>query len=506
MRESNKRIAKNTLALYFRQILILLISLYTSRVILAALGVVDFGIYNVVAGVVGMFSFLSSSMAAAVQRFFSFELGKHDYDKLQKTFSMTLVIYILLALLIVLLAESVGLWLLENKLVIPDERMSAARYVYQFAIASFIFTMLAIPYTAVIIAHENMKVYAYNSIVDATLRLLIAVGLTLTSWDKLKLYGALMFFATATITMIYYFYCYKNYSECRISLFWDRNMFKKLFSFAGWNLFGASVGLAKSQIMNILLNIFFGPVVNAARAIAAQVNQGVSSFSQNFFTAVRPQIIKNYAVNEIEKMTLLMYRSAKVTFFLMLLFILPLILEMPFVLNIWLKNVPQNAILFTRLILIETLLESVSYPLIAAATATGTIKLYQSVVGGILLLNLPIGYLVLCMGYPAFSVMVVSIILALIAFIARLIILEHLMSFSSLLFLKKILGPALIVFLLSFIPSFVWISLMDYSLWRMMGTMIISGLLTCTNSIFFGLTPNERTSLWKMIQKRLKLI
>lgn len=384
---STRRIAKNTVVLYFRQILIILVSLYTVRVVLATLGAEDYGIYNVVAGVVTMFSFLSGAMATASQRYFSYALGQNDEVQLKRYFSMSFTIYCLIALVVVVIAETCGLWFVENKLVVPLERQQAAFWIYQASIFPTVCTILTAPFMASIIAHEDMNIYAYVSIVEVVLKLGIVFLLSLFPADKLIVYGFLMAAVVFVNTAIYRSICARKYRECRFSFFWDKRLFKELVGYTGWNMFGASVGIFKNQLVNIVLNQFFSPVVNAARGIAYQVNGAVTSFSQGFSTAVRPQIIKSYASGNKEEMLALMYRSCKATFFLMYVFTLPLSLEMSYVLGLWLGNVPENAILFTRLALLDALIDSVSYPLMTAAQATGKIGLYQSVVGGILLLN-----------------------------------------------------------------------------------------------------------------------
>jgi len=408
---TNKRIAKNTLLLYFRQILIMLVSLYTVRIVLNILGVEDYGIYNVVAGIVTMFSFLSNSMATASQRFFSFELGRHDFERLQKTFSLSFQIYAIIAIVIIVFAETIGLWFINNKLVIPLARINAANWIYQFSIFSFVISVMTTPYMAVIIARENMDVYAYISIVEVFLKLAIVFLLKIFNYDKLKLYGFLLLIVTSINSLLYILVCRKRYPESRFKYFWDVKMFKTLFSFSGWNLFGASVGVVKNQAINILLNIYFGPIVNTARGIAFQVNSAVTSFAQNFSTAVRPQIIKQFAASKKEEMMSLIFQSSKATAYLMFFFVLPLVFEMPLVINLWLGQIPEFVVLFTRLVLIDALIDSISYPLMTAAQATGKIKLYQSVVGGFLLLNLPVSYIALKLKAPAESVMIIAIIM-----------------------------------------------------------------------------------------------
>ena len=499
---NTSRIAKNTLALYFRQILIMLVSLYTVRVVLNTLGAEDYGIYNVVAGMVTMFGFLSGAMATASQRFFLFEMGKGNEAGLAHIFSVTLTIYAFLSIMIVIFAETLGLWFVCKKLVIPLERMTAAKWIYQCAVISFLFTIMTTPYMSAIIARENMNVYAYVSIVEVVLKLAIVFVLKVVSADKLILYGILLLFVAVINTGLYRFYCTRHYKECRFKLFWDKKMFSEMFSYVGWNLFGSSVGVLKNQAVNILLNQFFGTLVNAARAIASQVSAAVTSFSQNFSTAIRPQIIKTYAAEKHDECIAQTFRGCKVTFFLMYVFSLPLILEMPFVLKAWLKDVPENAVLFARLVLVDALVDSVSYPIMTLAQATGKIKLYQSVVGGILLLNLPVSYVCLKVGLPAYSVLVVAICITFAAFIARLFIIKKLTTFSIVNFMLNVCIPIIGVIVLSSIVPIVAHFLIKDEVLNFVCVVSLSVGFTAIFAFFIGMNKTERVSAVSMMRRR----
>lgn len=500
---TTKRIAKNTLMLYFRQILIMIVSLYTVRVVLNTLGAEDYGIYNVVAGVVTMFSFLSSSMATASQRYFSFALGQNDSEQLKKYFSMSFTIYCLIALIVLVLAETVGLWFVTQKLVIPVERQTAAFWIYQASVFSMICTILTVPFMASIIAHEDMNIYAYVSIIEVVLKLGIVFLLPLFAIDKLIFYGLLMAGVVFINTAIYRTICVKKYVECKFSFFWEKSLFKELVSYTGWNMFGSAVGVFKNQIVNIILNQFFNPVVNAARGIAAQVNSAVNSFAQNFSTAVKPQIIKNYASGEKEKMLQLMFRSCKATFLLMFVFALPLILEMPYVLKLWLKNVPEYAVLFTILALVDALIDTISYPLMAAAQATGKIKLYQAVVGGVLLLNAPIAFVVLTFGAAPYSVFIVSISITFIAFIVRLFILKRLIDFSFWQFIGKVFLPVVFCALISFVIPYLVRNMMNSGFIRLCVTVVVSVICVALSGYFVALSKNEKQWIVGIVKSKL---
>ncbi|HHX79156.1 MAG TPA: oligosaccharide flippase family protein, partial [Acholeplasmataceae bacterium] len=494
--------AKNTIMLYFRQILIMLVSLYTVRVVLDVLGVVDYGIYNVVAGIVTMFTFLSGAMATACQRYFSFELGRKDYEQLKKTFSVSLISYIVIAVLVLLFAETVGLWFVYNKLDIPVDRVHAARLVYHASVLSLFLTIVTTPYMASIIAHEDMTVYAYVSIVEVLLKLLVPLLLPLFVFDKLVLYGYFLAGVVVISTLIYRKISRKRYEECRSGWYWDKFLFKELISYTGWNMFGSLTKVSKFQAVNIVLNQYYNPVIVASRSIAIQVNNAVKSFAQNFSTAVRPQIIKSYAADKIDEMNLLVFRSCKATFYLMFVFMLPLSLEMTFVLSLWLKSPPQYVVIFTQLILLDALIESVSYPLMTVAQATGKIKLYQVVVGGILLLNLPLSMVAMVLGFSPVSVFIIAVVLTFIAFIFRLIIIKRLIRFSIRDFFIQVILPIIVSSVIGFSFAFLVKYLMNPSFFRTILVVIISVLSFSLVFFYFGLSRNERVRVFHFIKSK----
>ena len=499
---STKRIAKNTLMLYFRQILILLVSLYTVRVVLNTLGAEDYGIYNVVAGVVTMFSFLSGAMATASQRYFAFEMGRGNEEGLQKVFSVTMTIYVLLALVIVVLAETVGLWFVNTRLVIPAQRMTAARWIYQFAILSFMVTLLTTPYMASIIAHENMNVYAYVSIAEAALKLGIVFMLRVLPYDKLIVYGALLLIVACVNTGLYRGYCKRRYAECRFRLLWDRALFTELVSYSGWNLFGSVASMVRNQGMTILLNLFFGTVVSAARGIAVQVNAAVLSFAQNFSTALRPQIIKSYAAGEKTIMLRMLMYGTKIVFFLMLLICLPFFFEVPYIMKLWLKNVPVYTIIFVRLVIIDVLIDSISYPLMAVVQATGKIKLYQSIVGGSLILNLPVSYVVLKFGCSPESVFIVAILLSVIALLCRILVVQKMISFNLVVpFIKLLFQFSAIMIIAGALPFFI-IHWFDDTFLKCIFFVLISIMWSGIILFLFGLNKNEKNRFIKRLMRK----
>ena len=501
---NKKRIAKNTIMLYFRQLLILCVNLYSVRVVLSCLGTVDYGIYNVVAGVVTAFNFLTIAMSAATQRFFSACIGENNFEALRKTFCITLEIYILLLLVIVGIGETFGLWFVNNKLIIPSERLQAANFLFHFVILSFSANMLSAPFMALIISHENMRIYASVSVIESVLKLIIVFLLLLVTFDKLILYGALLACISIFVSLSYIIYCKKMYKECVFQFSFDKKIFSDVISFSGWCLFGTCAGIAKNQITNVLLNMFFGPAVNAARGIAYNVNNAVISFSSNFNMAVRPQIIKTYSANEKNTTFDLVFQSTKLSWLLLWICMLPLFLEMEFVLRLWLKDIPEMTVVFTRLILFEVLFDSISYPLQSLSQASGKMKLYQSVVGGTLLLNLPFAYIALRAGYSAYTVQIIAIIIAFVALVLRIIINSYLTGLSTILFITKSICPCIVVSLSSCLVPIIAHSFISIDFMRVFVVILTSILTTIFFGYLFALNKAEKAKAKNILLKITK--
>ncbi len=505
--ENNKRIAKNTLFLYMRMLLIMGVTLYTSRVVLRVLGVEDFGIYNVVGGIVTMCSFLNGAMSQSTQRFLAFEIGRGNPLRLAEVFSLSMTIHIGIALIVLLLAETIGLWFLITQMNIPESRMEAAQWVYQFALFSFVISMVQAPYNAAIITRERMHVYAYISIVEVVLKLVVAFLLECISFDKLKLYGALIFLVTVLIALFYRCYCVRNFQECHYKLYWSKTLYKTISSFAGWSMFGTLAWISKSQGLNLILNIFYGPVLNASYGIASQVNTAINSFVQNFTTALNPQIIKSYANDDRNYMIQLLFRGAKFSYFLLLLFSIPLLIETEFVLKCWLKVVPGYAVAFTRLVIINSLLESFTYAMGTSIQATGKVKWYQIIVGGTILLNIPLAWILLRLNYSPSVVFIVSIVISCITLSERLLILKIFIAISLKRFIIQVFGRALLVTILSSSIIVLIKDILANKLISFAGFFLI--LVCCVGSIlliiyFVGFTSLERDFFLRMIRSRLK--
>lgn len=496
----NKRIAKNTLMLYIRMFLIMLVSLFSTRVVLHALGEEDYGIYNVVGGIVVMFSFLSRVLASASQRFFAFELGRNNKLRLKQVFNITLVLYLLIIVIIIIASEVFGLWFLYTKATIPEDRMVAANWIFQFSVVSFSISLVTTPYQAAIIAHEKMDVYAAVGILEAVLLLLVALTLRYLplSSDLLIVYGLFVLINTLIISCCYIFYALKHYEESRFSFYWERPLAKEILSYSGWNLFGAVAGVARSQGINMLINVFFNPAVNAARGIAYQINNAINQFANNFFTAVRPQITKNYAKGDADSTLSLVFSSSKLTYYLLLFVAVPIMVYAEPILKLWLSIVPDHTLLFTELVIIVALVDSISNPLMTLAQATGKIALYQAVVGTLLLFNLPFSYIFLKLGYPAEITMVVAIIISVISLFARLLILRRITVFPVRYYIEKVIlkisVPTIISYGSVYLIKVLFEPLSD-SIILLLIKLVLSVCITMVVIFFFGLNNREKDML-----------
>lgn len=485
--------------LYIRMLFGMLVSFYTSSVILNALGVEDYGIQNVVGGFVSMFSLISMSLSSSVGRFLTFELGKGDYESLKKVFSTSVLIHIVLAIVVFVLSETVGVWFVNNKMVIPESRLYAANWVFQASILSFMFGLLSVPYNALIVAHERMSAFAYIGILEIVLRLVVVLFVAYCpfDFDKLIIYSVLLTALGILMRFIYVSYCRRNFSESELHFNVDKHCLKEMGAFAGWNFVGCSALLLKNQGVDILLNLYFGPVVNAARGIAGTVNGAVSSFSGNFMTALNPQITKSYAAEEKEYAFSLVERGSRFSFFIMFMFALPIFLEADFVLTIWLKRYPEHTVSFVRLILALSLCDIISNTLITLQNATGKIKNYQLAVGGILLLNFPLSYICLRTGCPPEAVLIVAIFVSILCMILRLLFLRHTVELSMRRFVSNVCGRITVVVIVSSILPIVIHSNMDYGWLRLIVVGITSILSSGVMILLLGCTAGERNFIFK---------
>ena len=485
----------------------MLIWLYTTRVLLEVLGDVDYGVNNVVAGVVVMFAFLSSTMATASQRFFAVEIGVENHTKLKQLFSINVLIFIVIALVVCFLSETLGLWYFKNIMNIPEDRFSAATWVYHFSILTFMVNIITTPYLAIITAREHMQAYAYISILEVVFKLAIVFILIYLPIEKLKLYAILLFAVQLLTSAAYIIYSTLKFPECKVKYYWNRSMFKEVFGFAGWSVIGALAMTIRSQGINQLLNLFFDVLVNTARGVAFQVYNALNLFIHNFFTAIRPQIIKSYSVDHEDKsgeMMQLVFQSSKFCYYLILMLSIPILIETEAILSLWLTHVPDHTVAFTRLVIVNAIIESLANPFIASIQATGKIKWYQIVTGSIILLNLPISYLFLKWGFVPESTMVVVIFITLLAHIVRLYFMNKMLKMNILKYFEQVILPILAVTALSFALPLIHYYNFDSTFGRIVGVTAVTLFSSIAIIYFVGLTRSERMGLKTFVLSKIK--
>ena len=490
--ENNKRIAKNTLMLYVKMGVTMLVSLYTSRVVLEFLGIEDYGIYNVVGGFVALFSLISGALSVSISRFFTFELGRGNQDELRRIFSSALVIQIVLGALLFILISTVGIWFVSNKLVIPPERLGAAQIVLFLSGVSFFISLISVPYNAAIIAHERMKAFAFVGIFEAILKLFVAYSLVLTPFDKLIVYGVLTVVSSLIIRSMYAVYCKKHFSECSFRFCWDKRLFQKMFSFAGWAFLGNGSFVLKTQGVNIVINMFYGAAVNAAFGITSQVTAAVTSFVSNFMQAVNPQITKNFSSGKLPEMHSLILRSSRFSFFLMLLLCLPVIKGTDFILSTWLVEVPEHTANFVRLSFVFCLIDCLVLPVMFGLLAEGNIRNYEIFLGITNTLNLPLSYFALHVGFPPESVFVIAIIIGVVVAAGRVWLARSAFSLSSRKFLTNVLLPS--TFVCTGSSIFAWVLNIPVEN-EILKFIFQSGLIVVVTGVlvvYFGLNREER--------------
>jgi O-antigen/teichoic acid export membrane protein len=498
--ENNRRIAKNTAMLYVRMLFTMVISLYTSRVVLITLGIENFGIYNVVGGVIVLFSFINNAMANATQRFLNFAMGAKNENEVDRVFSMSLTVHISIAILVLILGETIGLWFVNAKLNIPENKISSMQLVYQFSIFASCISIVRIPYYASIIAYEKMSFFAYSSIVESLLKLFIVYVLLIITFNKLIAYSILMFVISLVMFLVYKIYCNRIFSTCNYKFFYDKDMYKEMMSFSGWSLWGASANIGSNQGVNILLNFFYGVAINAAYGIANQVSGVIYGFVSNFQTAFRPQIIKSFAANESLFFFNLINRASKLSFFLLFLVSLPFIINCKDVLNLWLVNVPDYAVPFTQLIIISSLFDAISAPLWTANEATGKVKYYQILISLIIMLNIPISYIVLLMGYSPFFVILVRISLNICTLLFRIFYLQRTINLDVLRFVKEVVGSCSLVTVLSIpIPILIFLYVDGFN--GVILSALFSVVVTSIVIFYVGLNTSERRFIVNAVKK-----
>lgn len=504
--DNNKRIAKNTLLLYFRMIFLLVISLFTSRVVLQTLGVEDYGIYNVVGGVVTMFAFLNSAMAGATQRFMNFDLAKNDGEALNVTFSTSLIIHFIIASVIVILSETVGLWFLYEKMVIPADRMNAAIWVFQCSILVMFVNIISVPYNAAIIAHEKMGAFAYISLLEAALKLLIVYMLYISPIDKLVSYSIMLLAVSIAIRFVYSSYSNRHFAETKFRWIWNVEKIREMGSFASWSLIGNLALMGVTQGLNMLLNVFFGPVVNAARGIAVQVQGAIQQFANNFQTAINPQITKSYASKDLYYMHTLVCRGAKFSFLMVFLLSLPVFIMTDQILELWLKTPPLHASGFIKIMLVITMVDSLSTPLNTAIHASGKIRLYQLVNGSFMLFVLPVGYVALLFDTNPNMVFFSQLLMTIIALFLKLFFAKKQVQISLKMFFKNVLYPIVLVSFVSFVIQYNIYAVLEHNFVSFILFGLLSVICTLTAIYCLGMDVQERCVINKKVIGLIKKI
>lgn len=503
--QDSKRLAKNTVLLYFRTMLTMVITLFTSRIVLDSVGVDNYGIYNVVGGIVAMFSVITGSLSISISRYITYELGRGDKEKLQRIFSTSINILLVFSLIIVILGETAGLWFLNNKMNIPVDRMYAANWVLQFSILTFITNLISTPYNAAIIAHERMSAFAYVSILEVTLKLIVVYLLYISPGDKLIVYAILLFVIALVIRVVYGICCKRNFTETKYVLCKNRTLVKEMTSFAGWSFLTNGAYIFNTQGVNILINLFFGVTVNAARGIAAQVETAIMKFANDFSTAINPQIIKSYAAGDTDGMMRLVYRGAKISYFLLLFISLPVILETDFILGVWLKEVPEHTIILFQLCMIGVMIDRIGCTTTTACMATGKIKHYTIGVSIVGCFVFPLTWLCFKSGMPVESTYIIYILVYIVVDITRMIMMRMLIKFSIREYLYEIYVISIVTTLAAIVLPLAVSHYMEATVVRFFVTCFVC-VLSCSLSILFiGFNKNERKSLFKLIRNKIHI-
>ena len=500
--ENNKRIAKNTLFLYFRTFVIMLISLYTSRAVLDALGTTDFGIYNLVGGIVVLFTFMNAAMSSATQRYLNYELGRNNTTETGRIFSMSLTVHLCIAAAVLILGETLGLWFVMTQLNLPPDRYAAAMWVYHFSLLGCCANIIRIPYNACIIAYERMSFYAYASIIESALRLGIVFLLLLTAHDKLITYAILMFAVIAVVNVLYIIYCLHHFETSRYRYFWDRSLFGRLMNFSGWSMFGSMANAGVSQGVNILFNLFYGVVLNAALGIAHQIYAAISSFVSSFQTAFSPQIVKTYAAGEKSGFEDLICRTSRLSYCLVFIIAPALIVCIRPILRVWLTIVPEYTAAFAVIFIVFCMIDALSGPLWISVQATGDIKRYQILMSALIISNLPVMYLMLTAGISPEYVVGVRVAINLITHLVRIVYLKRHLDFPAGYYMKNVMLRVCVMTLIS-LPLCIAVRAYTDSL---SGTAAVLCLIVLQNlllSFFIGLSSGERKSVVGMVRRRI---
>lgn len=500
-KRSQFRVLKNTISLYFRTIILTIISLFTIRVVLNVLGESDYGVYNVVGGFVTLFSFVSGSLSISSQRYFALHLASDDWNGVSRLFSVNLIIYMIFIGVILFFSQTVGLWFVLNKLNYASSRTLAAIIVYETSIITFLIGVLVSPFLALLIADENLSIYSLISIIEGVLKILVAYLLRISSGDKLIIYAFLVMMASCSVNSFYFIYIKKKYKRLKLVLCKDKTEYKMVFSYLNWNLIGSIASVCKSQGVNIIINIFFGSSINAARGVATQINNAIVSFSQNFMKAVDPLITKAYANKNKDKFLNLINIASKLSFSLLFVVAIPVIFNSNYILTLWLENVPQYTVLFTNLVLIDALVASLTDPILTGVQATGKVKLYQIVIGGLNLLNLPVSYIFLKVMQNPYIPFVVAIVISFAMGFGRMIIFKKVYSFELLSYITNVVLPMSIMS--GFSVLFMSLLFENSTNFAELILKVVGSILVNVFLVFvIGLNKNEKNMLLILLREK----
>ena len=504
MQASDKthRIAKNTIILYIRMIVMIFIGLFTSRVILNTLGVENYGIYNVVGGIVAMFGIITSSLSSSISRFITVELGTNNIERLKKIFSTSVTVQLIISVIIVILIEIIGLWFLHNKINIPTERLDEATFVMHCSVITFAVSLNTMPYNATIIAHEKMGIFSYITLLDAILKLVVVYLLYVSPFDKLETYAVLLLLVSVIVQLIQFIYCRRQFQECRFSWLLDKQLLKEMSSFSGWSFAGNASYIINTQGINLLINIFFGVTINAARGIATQVDTMIQGFVNNFTTAMNPQIMKSYATKDLKYMHQLIISGSKFAYFLMLFFAIPICLETNFILTLWLKQVPEYSVSFVRLALLTSMMTALGSTLTTSQSATGHIKYSSMVTSFLTFLDFPLSYFVFKIGYSPTSCYIVHFILYSLLQFLKIFLVNNYIKLSVKLYLKEVFLKVFLVSIFAFILPYLIYIILDSSFLRLLFVITMSAISTLVSIYLLGLTSVEKHLIINIIKKR----
>lgn len=498
---ANKRIAKNTLFLYIRLFFVMIVNLYTTRIVLDVLGVSDYGIYNVVCGFVAMFGFLNTSMSNAIQRFYNFECGKNGSKAIVKVYNTALIIQIILAIIVVALTETIGLWYLNYQMVIMPNRLIAANWIFQFSIISLAFVILQIPYSAAVLAYEQMNYFAVVSVLDSVIKLAIVVMLPSLPGDSLIIYGVLIMCLSIVNFLLYFVYCRKKFMNLKYERLYDKDLLKSMLGFSGWNLLGSFAYIVKGQGINLLLNFFFGTVVNAANAIATQVSSAIQTFSSNLVIAFKPQLTQSYAQGNYVRAEQLLLSMSKISYALILIIAMPIIAEIDLILKLWLKsNIPDYTSSFVILTIVSMMISVLNTPITQMIHASGKMKLYQITTSLIICSILPISWIFLKLGYDAYMVFFVVIFITVINQVACLLVLHKIFKFEWMRYLREVIYPCIILTIATTITILLINNLMNSSVFRLIIVFVLTGVVILA-LLYLTMNPEEKNNVKSFLSK-----